>query len=67
MTPFVGAFARERTRLEAAGEEPRAVWAALEQMNLGRLRIAAKGVTRDADGGDALRPVSTTEQRNEGL
>jgi NAD(P)H-dependent flavin oxidoreductase YrpB (nitropropane dioxygenase family) len=46
-TEFVRAFAAEKLRLEDRGLESRAVWAELEQLNLGRLRLASKGKRRD--------------------
>ncbi|MDE0914162.1 MAG: SDR family NAD(P)-dependent oxidoreductase [Planctomycetota bacterium] len=47
-TPFVDAFRDERARLEESGAESRDMWATLERLNLGRLRIASKGLRRDA-------------------
>ena len=61
---FVQAFAEERARLEAAGATQQEMWAALEMLNLGRLRIASKGLRRD---GDALGTVGPEEQRKEGM
>lgn len=63
-TPYVRAFAAEKTRLEAEGLDGKAVWAALEQLNLGRLRIAAKGVVRTPAGLDA---VDEATQHREGM
>ena len=39
--PYVRHFEETRARLEAAGKAADAVWAELEELNLGRLRIAA--------------------------
>jgi acyl transferase domain-containing protein/NAD(P)H-dependent flavin oxidoreductase YrpB (nitropropane dioxygenase family)/short-subunit dehydrogenase len=61
---FVRAFERERARLEAAEPDAQARWAALEQYNLGRLRIASKGLRRDGDG---LVTVAADEQSREGM
>jgi acyl transferase domain-containing protein/NAD(P)H-dependent flavin oxidoreductase YrpB (nitropropane dioxygenase family) len=61
---YVRAFREEKRRLEAQGFSPSEVWAALEQLNLGRLRIAAKGVRREGDG---LAEVDTAVQRREGM
>ncbi len=61
---YVRTFRRERERLEAAGVETREAWAELEQLNLGRLRLASKGVRRE---GDELVEVSPQEQRTEGM
>jgi acyl transferase domain-containing protein/NAD(P)H-dependent flavin oxidoreductase YrpB (nitropropane dioxygenase family)/NAD(P)-dependent dehydrogenase (short-subunit alcohol dehydrogenase family) len=63
-TGFVHAFRAERARLEAAGTDPREMWEQLEQLNLGRLRIAAKGLVRDQRG---LVTVDDAEQRAEGM
>ncbi len=63
-TPYVRAFAAERARLEAAGATPQEMWAELEALNLGRLRIASKGLVRE---GDALRELGEDELRDEGM
>ncbi|HET6951923.1 MAG TPA: nitronate monooxygenase, partial [Acidimicrobiales bacterium] len=63
-TGFVHAFRAERARLEAAGTDPREMWEQLEQLNLGRLRIAAKGLVREAD---RLIAVDEDTQRREGM
>ena len=63
-SPFVDHFRKERARLEAAGAAKEAQWAALEQLNLGRLRIASKGRDRQ---GDAIVEVSPEVQRTEGM
>src|SRR5690606_3924857 len=60
----VDAFEATRTRLEAQGEAPDAIWEALERLNLGRLRIASKGLRRE---GDALVPLSPEAVRDEGM
>ena len=61
---YVRAFARERARLEAEGLDAQARWTALEQLNLGRLRLASKGLRREGDG---LVAVDEAEQRREGM
>lgn len=63
-TPIVAAFEAERARLEAAGTAPDALWAELERFNLGRLRIAAKGLARE---GAALVTVDEAAQATQGL
>jgi acyl transferase domain-containing protein/NAD(P)-dependent dehydrogenase (short-subunit alcohol dehydrogenase family)/NAD(P)H-dependent flavin oxidoreductase YrpB (nitropropane dioxygenase family) len=45
-TPFVERFQHERRRLEASGASGDEIRGALEDLNLGRLRVAAKGVAR---------------------
>ncbi|MCF2530953.1 type I polyketide synthase [Yinghuangia soli] len=63
-TPFVSAFAEARADLEARGVPHREMWAQLEELNLGRLRIASKGVVRD---GAALVQVDEETQHREGM
>ncbi|MFI5979442.1 SDR family NAD(P)-dependent oxidoreductase [Streptomyces sp. NPDC051555] len=65
-TPYAGAFASTRRRLEREGAEPRRVWEELERLNLGRLRIASKGLGRPV-GGAAPEPVGEEQQWAEGL
>ncbi|ARQ70544.1 type I polyketide synthase [Streptomyces marincola] len=57
-SPFTGEFDAARHALRAAGVPDRDAWPELEKLNLGRLRIASKGVERV---GDDL--VGTTEER----
>jgi acyl transferase domain-containing protein/NAD(P)H-dependent flavin oxidoreductase YrpB (nitropropane dioxygenase family)/NAD(P)-dependent dehydrogenase (short-subunit alcohol dehydrogenase family) len=63
-TPYVRAFREEKRRLAEAGLGAQERWAALERLNLGRLRIAAKGLKRE---GEVLVPVGEAEQRSEGM
>ncbi|MGH9077280.1 MAG: beta-ketoacyl synthase N-terminal-like domain-containing protein, partial [Acidimicrobiales bacterium] len=63
-TPFVARFDDRRQALEAAGTSGPDRWAALEELNLGRLRVAAKGIRRQ---GPSLVRVEPAEQREEGL
>jgi NAD(P)H-dependent flavin oxidoreductase YrpB (nitropropane dioxygenase family) len=63
-TDFVRAFAARRDELVAEGVDPKARWAELESLNLGRLRIASKGLVRDEHG---RRDVAEDEQRREGM
>jgi acyl transferase domain-containing protein/NAD(P)H-dependent flavin oxidoreductase YrpB (nitropropane dioxygenase family) len=46
-TPFVEEFARRRSELKAAGLESGEARAQLELLNIGRLRLASKGVEHD--------------------
>ncbi|MGI5327406.1 SDR family NAD(P)-dependent oxidoreductase [Actinomadura nitritigenes] len=59
-TPYVERFAEARRELEAAGTPRQDMWRQLERLNLGRLRIASRGLRRSA-------PVGPDEQRAEGL
>ncbi|HZM41139.1 MAG TPA: beta-ketoacyl synthase N-terminal-like domain-containing protein, partial [Acidimicrobiales bacterium] len=63
-TPFVELFAQTRERLVAEGADPQARWTELEGLNLGRLRVASKGLRRD---GEELVSVGRAEQRAEGM
>lgn len=65
-TPYAGTFEETRRRLADGGAEPREVWEELEQLNLGRLRIASKGLRRGADG-SGLESVDEEQQHEEGL
>ncbi|QKG21055.1 type I polyketide synthase [Actinomadura verrucosospora] len=59
-TPYVEQFTEARRELEAAGTPRQDMWRQLERLNLGRLRIASKGLRRST-------PVGPDEQRAEGL
>ncbi|MFJ4780065.1 SDR family NAD(P)-dependent oxidoreductase [Streptomyces sp. NPDC088762] len=52
-TPYAETFEATRRRLTAAGLAPREVWEQLEHLNLGRLRLASKGLRRAAGSADA--------------
>jgi acyl transferase domain-containing protein/NAD(P)H-dependent flavin oxidoreductase YrpB (nitropropane dioxygenase family)/NAD(P)-dependent dehydrogenase (short-subunit alcohol dehydrogenase family) len=63
-SPYVQTFEDARAQLVASGASQQEVWGELESLNLGRLRIASKGITRE---GDSLREVDEDELRNEGM
>lgn len=65
-TPYAGAFEAARRRLEREGTPQREVWEELERLNLGRLRIASKGLRRAPDA-PGLEPVGEEQQYAEGL
>ncbi|HXG13412.1 MAG TPA: SDR family NAD(P)-dependent oxidoreductase [Gemmataceae bacterium] len=68
-TPYVEAFEQEKRRLQEQGRSPDEIRAALEAMNVGRLRIASKGIDRLATE-DACREfvtLSEEEQRARGM
>ncbi|MEV7563103.1 beta-ketoacyl synthase N-terminal-like domain-containing protein, partial [Streptomyces sp. NPDC089795] len=65
-TPYAATFEATRRRLTESGIEPRTVWEELERLNLGRLRIAGKGLRRNADG-SGLEPVTEEQQYADGL
>lgn len=66
-TPFVDAFQRERRRLQAEGRSPEEIHDTLEGLNLGRLRIASKGIARNPASGARFVTVSEEEQRTDGM
>ncbi|SMB25365.1 conserved protein of unknown function [Sterolibacterium denitrificans] len=61
---FVGQFNAEKQRLQDAGLDPQAVWKALEGFNVGRLRVATKGVRRE---GEQLVKLNSEIQQAEGM
>jgi NAD(P)H-dependent flavin oxidoreductase YrpB (nitropropane dioxygenase family) len=63
-TPYVAAFTAARDRLTAAGTSSQEMWSELEKLNLGRLRIASKGLRRE---GGQLVAVTEEEQRETGM
>ena len=77
-TPYVATFEERRRMLEEAGTPRQEIWRRLEELNLGRLRIASKGLRREPGRGalagapgasepGGLVPVGADEQRAEGL
>ncbi|BCK67006.1 hypothetical protein Srufu_009590 [Streptomyces libani subsp. rufus] len=64
-TAYTEDFAAADRRLAAHGTDPRDRWEELERRNLGRLRIASKGL-RHTDAGPPA-PVGERDQRREGL
>ncbi|HWE87915.1 MAG TPA: SDR family oxidoreductase [Pseudonocardiaceae bacterium] len=63
-SPFVDTFVARREELIASGIPSREVWAELEALNIGRLRIASKGRRRDGAG---LVDVTDAGQLADGL
>jgi acyl transferase domain-containing protein/NAD(P)H-dependent flavin oxidoreductase YrpB (nitropropane dioxygenase family)/NAD(P)-dependent dehydrogenase (short-subunit alcohol dehydrogenase family) len=63
-SPYLRTFTETRAQLAAAGVPREQMWAELEQLNLGRLRIASKGLRRD---GDALVVVDEEIQHQDGM
>ncbi|MFD7657786.1 beta-ketoacyl synthase N-terminal-like domain-containing protein, partial [Actinosynnema sp. NPDC059797] len=61
---FTDEFTALRERLRADGVPDRDAWERLERFNVGRLRLASKGLERV---GDELRPVDEDRQRAEGM
>ncbi|MDR2275340.1 MAG: SDR family NAD(P)-dependent oxidoreductase [Sphingobacterium sp.] len=63
-TTFAQHFNQEKSKLLAAGVDKKVVWEQLEKLNVGRLRIAAKGVERQ---GDKLINIPKSEQLDLGM
>ena len=69
-TPYADVFESEKRKLRAEGKSPLEVGIALERMNLGRLRVASKGVDRAATSngnGSGLSPVTADDQFARGM
>jgi acyl transferase domain-containing protein/NAD(P)H-dependent flavin oxidoreductase YrpB (nitropropane dioxygenase family)/NADP-dependent 3-hydroxy acid dehydrogenase YdfG len=71
-SPFFGQFESEKERLRAAGASPDELRDHLERLNIGRLRIAAKGVDRNPrfnqdPATPKLVPVGASEQWERGM
>ncbi|WP_329222750.1 SDR family oxidoreductase [Streptomyces sp. NBC_01485] len=64
-SPFAAGYREQEARLRAEGVADRRIWEELERLNVGRLRMASKGTTRDTDG--ALTPVDEQRQLAEGM
>ncbi|MEU1789278.1 SDR family oxidoreductase [Streptomyces sparsogenes] len=64
-SPFTEEFAAVKDRLREEGVPQRQVWERLERLNVGRLRIAGKGVERDPGG--ALVAVGEERQLRNGM
>ncbi|MCA9175810.1 MAG: acyltransferase domain-containing protein, partial [Planctomycetales bacterium] len=67
-TPYYDVFESEKQRLRSEGKTYEEIVKALEWMNIGRLRVASKGVDRiDDGGGRRLAEVSEQEQYDRGM
>jgi acyl transferase domain-containing protein/NAD(P)H-dependent flavin oxidoreductase YrpB (nitropropane dioxygenase family) len=68
-TPFVEHAAQVRRHLREQGQTPEQIREELERLNVGRLRIASKGITRAEEGTEQGRFVVLDEsaQRREGM
>ncbi|MDB5306283.1 MAG: Phenolphthiocerol synthesis polyketide synthase type Pks15/1 [Gemmataceae bacterium] len=69
-TPYAETFEAEKRKLRGEGKSPLEVGLALERMNLGRLRVASKGVDRAAAGagnGTGLAAVPEDDQFRRGM
>ncbi|HRY14248.1 MAG TPA: beta-ketoacyl synthase N-terminal-like domain-containing protein, partial [Candidatus Competibacteraceae bacterium] len=66
ITPFVATFHQTRRQLQAQGEPARTVRDRLDDLTLGRLRVATKGLLRSEPTGE-LRRIDPDEQRTQGM
>lgn len=67
-TPYYDVFESEKRRLMDEGKSHEEIVKALEWMNIGRLRVASKGLDRVDDGaGRRLAEVSEQEQHDRGM
>ena len=63
-SPFAAYFNEEKARLLNQGLDKKEIWAELEKLNVGRLRIAAKGLERK---GDDLIEIQSKDQLESGM
>jgi acyl transferase domain-containing protein/NAD(P)H-dependent flavin oxidoreductase YrpB (nitropropane dioxygenase family)/NAD(P)-dependent dehydrogenase (short-subunit alcohol dehydrogenase family) len=63
-SPFSDFFSEEKEKLQKEGIDKKEIWAKLETLNVGRLRIAAKGIERR---GDQLVTINEAEQLTLGM
>lgn len=63
-SPFTSFFKEEKSRLQNNGIEKQEIWKSLEQLNVGRLRIASKGLERNQD---TLVNLSEKDQYQHGM
>ena len=64
VSPFTDEFERVKEQLQTEGVPSREAWEKLEDLNVGRLRIASKGLRRE---GDQLVSVGEESQLAEGM
>ncbi|MEI6563573.1 MAG: SDR family NAD(P)-dependent oxidoreductase [bacterium] len=66
-TPYAESFSLQKAKLKAEGISADQLRVSLETLNIGRLRLAAKGVARQHGSPEALTPVDEKEQLAGGL
>ncbi|KOV87437.1 polyketide synthase [Streptomyces sp. NRRL WC-3618] len=64
-SPFSDNYRDLEAKLRASGVPERRIWEELERLNVGRLRIASKGIERDTEG--ELAAVDEQRQLTEGM
>ena len=63
-SPFTSFFQQQKSILQKEQLDKKEIWARLEDLNVGRLRIAAKGVERKENG---LVQIDATQQLQDGM
>jgi len=63
-SPYTEFFLKEKQKMLSKGMDSKEVWIKLEELNLGRLRVAAKGMIRE---NGKLRKLTEEEQLERGL
>jgi len=63
-SPFTLYFEQEKNKLITQGIDKKQIWQTLEELNVGRLRIASKGIERQ---NNVLQQVSQNEQLEKGM
>jgi acyl transferase domain-containing protein/NAD(P)H-dependent flavin oxidoreductase YrpB (nitropropane dioxygenase family)/NAD(P)-dependent dehydrogenase (short-subunit alcohol dehydrogenase family)/acyl carrier protein len=69
-TPYAESFEQEKRRLQAEGRKPDEIREALEALNVGRLRVASKGIDRPSgrsNGSARFQEVEEEEQARRGM
>ena len=61
VTPFASSFFQEKRRLVASGRPAEEIRMTLEDLNLGRLRMASKGLTRNSAYGEDPKAAKLTQ------
>ncbi len=65
-TPYVDAFEKARLDLQNDGRDPKEIWAELERLNVGRLRMASKGLARLTKDGP-IEAIDDAKQAADGM
>jgi acyl transferase domain-containing protein/NAD(P)-dependent dehydrogenase (short-subunit alcohol dehydrogenase family)/NAD(P)H-dependent flavin oxidoreductase YrpB (nitropropane dioxygenase family)/acyl carrier protein len=64
-TPYAEAFEEEKRRLQSEGRNPNEIREALEALNVGRLRVASKGIDRPASGANGSARFAQVEEEDQ--
>jgi acyl transferase domain-containing protein/NAD(P)H-dependent flavin oxidoreductase YrpB (nitropropane dioxygenase family)/NAD(P)-dependent dehydrogenase (short-subunit alcohol dehydrogenase family)/acyl carrier protein len=66
-TPYTESFEQEKQRLQAEGRKPDEIRETMESLNVGRLRVASKGIDRNGDGPQRFAAVEEDDQFRRGM